>query len=199
MFLFWLLPSTSRGDSPDKQLIPTRLLGRDALLPDWHGLVPGTVAGVALGNGFADDGGGACAGGAASGVCVEPHGVIGRSISDGWTARFVLQKNFTWRLCLGTPTGGPPAWLTQNIGTRQPGGQQFREWRKEKYKTLDSLNDHWATAYWSQTHDKTRVQRLLTVRVTGSQCSRLRALRDDSDPLLLDNSRSVQERVRCEL
>ena len=30
---------------------------------------------------------------------------------------------------------------------------QFQDWLKAKYKTLDSLNDHWATSYWSQTYD----------------------------------------------
>ena len=30
--------------------------------------------------------------------------------------------------------------------------KQFQESLKAKYKTLDSLNDHWATAYWSQTY-----------------------------------------------
>ncbi len=31
--------------------------------------------------------------------------------------------------------------------------KQFQEWLKAKYKTLDSLNTHWATSYWSQTYD----------------------------------------------
>ncbi len=31
--------------------------------------------------------------------------------------------------------------------------QLFQEWLKAKYKTLDSLNTHWTTAYWSQTYD----------------------------------------------
>jgi beta-galactosidase len=31
--------------------------------------------------------------------------------------------------------------------------QLFQQWLKTKYKTLDSLNDHWTTAYWSQTYD----------------------------------------------
>jgi beta-galactosidase len=30
---------------------------------------------------------------------------------------------------------------------------QFQDWLKAKYKTLDSLNDYWATSYWSQTYD----------------------------------------------
>jgi len=31
--------------------------------------------------------------------------------------------------------------------------RQFQQWLKAKYKTLDALNAHWATAYWSQTYD----------------------------------------------
>jgi beta-galactosidase len=31
--------------------------------------------------------------------------------------------------------------------------RQFQDWLQEKFKTLDSLNQHWATAYWSQTYD----------------------------------------------
>ena len=31
--------------------------------------------------------------------------------------------------------------------------RQFQDWLKEKFKTLESLNQHWATAYWSQTYD----------------------------------------------
>ncbi|HXM11376.1 MAG: beta-galactosidase [Candidatus Sulfotelmatobacter sp.] len=30
---------------------------------------------------------------------------------------------------------------------------QFQDWLKAKYKTLDNLNTHWATAYWSQAYD----------------------------------------------
>ncbi|ABF39904.1 Beta-galactosidase [Candidatus Koribacter versatilis Ellin345] len=29
---------------------------------------------------------------------------------------------------------------------------QFQEWLKDKYKGLDALNQHWTTAYWSQTY-----------------------------------------------
>ncbi|MBZ5615485.1 MAG: beta-galactosidase [Acidobacteriia bacterium] len=31
--------------------------------------------------------------------------------------------------------------------------QQFQDWLKAKYKTLNNLNTHWATSYWSQTYD----------------------------------------------
>jgi len=32
--------------------------------------------------------------------------------------------------------------------------QLFHEWLKAKYQTLDALNQHWTTAYWSQTYDR---------------------------------------------
>jgi len=31
--------------------------------------------------------------------------------------------------------------------------KQFQDWLQAKYKTLESLNAHWATSYWSQTYD----------------------------------------------
>jgi beta-galactosidase len=31
--------------------------------------------------------------------------------------------------------------------------RQFQQWLKARYKTLDSLNQHWTTSYWSQTYD----------------------------------------------
>jgi len=31
--------------------------------------------------------------------------------------------------------------------------QEFQDWLKAKYKTLDNLNTHWTTSYWSQTYD----------------------------------------------
>ncbi len=31
--------------------------------------------------------------------------------------------------------------------------QQFHEWLQKKYGTIAGLNQHWATAYWSQTYD----------------------------------------------
>ncbi len=117
---------------------------------------------------------------------------------------------------LGTPTAGPPAWLTQKYpdtlridengqrvthGSRAHGSvnspryrelcrkiaeqmalrfghnpavvgwqvdneygyanmsyddntrQLFQNWLKAKYQTLEQLNTHWTTAYWSQTYD----------------------------------------------
>jgi beta-galactosidase len=31
--------------------------------------------------------------------------------------------------------------------------RQFQDWLKSKYKTLESLNQHWTTAYWSEAYD----------------------------------------------
>lgn len=31
--------------------------------------------------------------------------------------------------------------------------QQFQQWLKAKYKSLDMLNQHWTTSYWSQSYD----------------------------------------------
>ncbi len=33
------------------------------------------------------------------------------------------------------------------------GRKQFQDWLKAKYKTLDALNEHWTTTYWSQTYN----------------------------------------------
>ena len=29
----------------------------------------------------------------------------------------------------------------------------FQKWLEAKYKSLDNLNAHWTTSYWSQTYD----------------------------------------------
>jgi beta-galactosidase len=42
------------------------------------------------------------------------------------------------------------AWMSYDDETRR----QFQDWLAAKYKTLDSLNTHWTTTYWSQTYDK---------------------------------------------
>ena len=41
------------------------------------------------------------------------------------------------------------ALISYDDGTKK----QFQDWLHNKYKTIDSLNQHWATAYWSQTYD----------------------------------------------
>jgi beta-galactosidase len=40
------------------------------------------------------------------------------------------------------------AFMSYDDDTRR----QFQEWLKARYKNLDALNDHWTTAYWSQTY-----------------------------------------------
>jgi beta-galactosidase len=44
------------------------------------------------------------------------------------------------------------ALMSYDDGTRQ----QFQDWLKAKYKTIDNLNTHWTTSYWSQTYDNWR-------------------------------------------
>ncbi len=134
-----------------------------------------------------------------------------------WLDRAIrLAEKHHLLVVLGTPTAGPPAWLTQKYpdtlrmeptgqrvahGNRAHGSatslryrefcrriaaemaaryghdknvagwqidneygyglmsydpdarRQFQDWLKAKYKTLDSLNEHWTTSYWSQTYD----------------------------------------------
>ena len=41
------------------------------------------------------------------------------------------------------------AQMSYDPGTRK----QFQDWLEAKYKTLESLNAHWTTAYWSQSYD----------------------------------------------
>jgi beta-galactosidase len=35
----------------------------------------------------------------------------------------------------------------------EEGRRQFQSWLREKYKTIDALNEHWTTYYWSQRYD----------------------------------------------
>ena len=134
-----------------------------------------------------------------------------------WLDRAIrLAEKHHLAVVLGTPTAGPPAWLTKKYpetlrvesnGQRETHGnrahgsvtslkyrefcrriaeemakryghdlnvvgwqidneygysqmsyddegrRQFQDWLKAKYKTLDALNDHWTTSYWSQTYD----------------------------------------------
>jgi beta-galactosidase len=134
-----------------------------------------------------------------------------------WLDRAIrLAEKHHLAVVLGTPTAGPPAWLTQKYpetlrvdtngqrathGNRAHGSvtsvkyrefcrriaeemakhygqdpavvgwqidneygygmmshndearQQFQEWLKAKYKSLDFLNERWSTAYWSQTYE----------------------------------------------
>jgi beta-galactosidase len=43
-----------------------------------------------------------------------------------------------------------------NMSFNKEGREQFQDWLATKYKTLDSLNAHWTTSYWSQTYDNWR-------------------------------------------
>jgi beta-galactosidase len=134
-----------------------------------------------------------------------------------WLDRAItLAAKHHMAVVIGTPTAGPPAWLTQKYpetlrmdtdgrrvvhGNRAQGSvtsakyrefcrriaaelarryghnpsvigwqidneygyaqmsfdddakRQFQDWLKAKYKTLDALNQHWATTYWSETYD----------------------------------------------
>jgi beta-galactosidase len=78
------------------------------------------------------------------------------------------------------------------------GRKQFQEWLKAKYKTLDALNQHWTTSYWSQTYDnwseipipigehnpglRLDWQRFVTYAWTGYQQNQIDAIRAHADP-----------------
>ena len=162
---------------------------------------------------------------------------------------------------LGTPTAGPPAWLTQKYpetlridenghrathGARAHGSssslryrefcrgiaeqmashfghnpnvvgwqidneygyalmshddetrKQFQGWLQAKYKTLDNVNAHWTTAYWSQTYDnwaeipipaddhnpglRLDWKRFITYTWTSYQQNQIDAIRKHADP-----------------
>jgi beta-galactosidase len=214
--LILAVPKCFLGDSPDENPIPTQLPGRDALLvgTDWYPEQwPESRWETDLR------------------MMEAAHLQVVRLAEFAWSRLEPSegQYDFAWldrairlaekhhlAVVLGTPTGGPPAWLTQKYpdtlrveadgqraghGNRAHGSvtsmryreycrkiaeemgkhyghdadvvgwqidneygygqmshdedsrKQFQEWLKEKYKTLDSLNEHWATAYWSQTYD----------------------------------------------
>ena len=179
-----------------------------------------------------------------------------------WLERAIRQaEKHHIAIVLGTPTAGPPAWLTQKYpetlrvdengkravhGNRAHGSvtslkyrelcrkiaeemakrfghdpnvvgwqidneygygmmsydgdtrQQFQQWLKAKYKTLDALNSHWTTVYWSQTYDNWEEipipvgennpglmmdwQRFTTYAWTGYQQNQLDAIRSHAEP-----------------
>ena len=214
--LILAVPKCFLGDSPDENPIPTQLPGRDALLvgTDWYPEQwPESRWETDLR------------------MMEAAHLQVVRRAEFAWSRLEASegQYDFAWldrairlpekhhlAVVLGTPTGGPPAWLTQKYpdtlrvegdgqraghGNRAHGSvtsmryreycrkiaeemgkhyghdadvvgwqidnehgygqmahdedsrKQFQEWLKEKYKTLDSLNEHWATVYWSHTYD----------------------------------------------
>ena len=87
-----------------------------------------------------------------------------------------------------------------NMSYNQEGREQFQDWLAAKYKTLDSLNQHWTTAYWSQTYDNWREipipkegddhnpalrlewKRFTTYAWTSYQQNQIDAIRAVSDP-----------------
>jgi beta-galactosidase len=87
-----------------------------------------------------------------------------------------------------------------NMSYNQEGREQFQDWLAAKYKTLDSLNEHWTTSYWSQTYDNWREipipkerddhnpalrlewKRFTTYAWTSYQQNQIDAIRAVSDP-----------------
>ena len=121
--LILAVPKCFLGDSPDENPIPTQLPGRDALLvgTDWYPEQwPESRWETDLR------------------MMEAAHLQVVRRAEFAWSRLEASegQYDFAWldrairlpekhhlAVVLGTPTGGPPAWLTQNIGTRQPGGR----------------------------------------------------------------------------
>jgi beta-galactosidase len=179
-----------------------------------------------------------------------------------WLDRAIrLAEKHHISVVLGTPTAGPPAWLTQKYpetlrveasgqrvthGTRAHGSvtslkylefcrriaeemakrfghdrnvvgwqidneygyammsyndearRQFQDWLKAKYQTLDSLNEHWTTTYWSQSYDNWYEipipvgehnpgllmdwQRFVTYAWSNYQQNQIAAIRAQADP-----------------
>jgi len=80
----------------------------------------------------------------------------------------------------------------------EEGRKQFQGWLQAKYKTLDALNQHWTTSYWSQTYDdwseipipvgehnpglRLDWQRFITYAWAGYQQNQIDAIRAHSDP-----------------
>jgi beta-galactosidase len=211
-----LLPLANLSGAPSEKNIPTQLPGRNAILmgTDWypeqwpesrwetevHMMEEAHLHVVRLAE-FAWS-------------SMEPS--EGR-FEFAWLDRAIrlLEKHHI-AVVLGTPSAGPPAWLTYKFpetlriesdgrpvthGTRAQGSvtsakyrelsrriaeemakhygndadvagwqidneygyaqisyddgtkKQFQDWLRDKYKTLDALNLHWAAAYWSQTYN----------------------------------------------
>ncbi|HYL63605.1 MAG TPA: beta-galactosidase [Candidatus Methylomirabilis sp.] len=218
LFCFFILSPISqlRGSPPAAESIPTQLPGHDAILmgTDWYPeqwpesrwdtdlsmMEAAHLSVVRIGE-FAWS-------------RMEPS--EGHFDFD-WLERAIrLAEKHHVVVVLGTPTAGPPAWLTQKYpdtlrmetddrrvthGNRAQGSvtsaryrefcrriaaqmarrlghdpnvigwqidneygygqmsydddakQQFQSWVKAKYKSLASLNQHWTTAYWSESYD----------------------------------------------
>jgi len=80
----------------------------------------------------------------------------------------------------------------------EEGRRQFQEWLKAKYKTMEALNTHWTTSYWSQTYDNWEEvpipvgehnpglrldwQRFVTYAWTAYQQNQIDAIRAHAEP-----------------
>jgi beta-galactosidase len=69
---------------------------------------------------------------------------ICRSVAEKLATRFGHNPNV-----VGWQIGNEFSFDSYDSYTRR----QFQQWLKARYKTLDVLNEHWTTAYWSQTYD----------------------------------------------
>ena len=87
-----------------------------------------------------------------------------------------------------------------NMSYNKEGREQFEDWLAAKYQTLDTLNAHWTTSYWSQTYDNWREipipkdgddhnpalrlewKRFTTYAWTSYQQNQIDAIRAGSDP-----------------
>lgn len=86
------------------------------------------------------------------------------------------------------------SFMSYDEGTRQ----QFQDWLKGKYKSLDALNEHWTTSYWSQTYNDWRQipipvgehnpglmldwKRFVTYAWAGYQQNQIDAIRASAEP-----------------
>ena len=211
-----LLPLANPGHTADEKNIPTQILGRNAILmgTDWY---PEQWPESRWETDVR--------------MMEEAHLSVVRLAEFAWSAMEPSEGrfDFAWLdrairilerhhivAVLGTPTAGPPAWLTHKYPETlrvEPDGQrvahgnrahasvtsvkyqefcrriaeemakryandpnvvgwqidneygyalmsydddakkQFQDWLRDEYKSMDTLNQHWATAYWSQTYD----------------------------------------------
>jgi beta-galactosidase len=260
-FFALLAPLTLTAQSPGSDSIPTQIPGRDAILigTDWYPEQwPESRWETDLQ------------------MMESAHLKVVRLAEFAWSRMEPSEGHFDFdwldrsirlaekhhiAVVLGTPTAGPPAWLTQKYpetlrvesdgqivahGNRAHGSvtsvkyrefckrialemakryghdanvvgwqidneygyalmsfnaegrRQFQEWLKSRYKTLEALNEHWTTSYWSQTYDNWSEipipvgehnpglmldwKRFVTFSWTGYQQDQIEVIRTQSDP-----------------
>jgi beta-galactosidase len=111
---------------------------------------------------------------------ILPETADGRRMHPGSRQHYCpsspVYRSYAARLVerLATRYGGHPALAMWHIGneygchTRQCycdiSGYAFREWLRERYGTVDALNDAWSTAFWSQSY--TSVDEVLPPRAS---------------------------------